>query len=205
MSESSSQKSGTEKQKSGTGTINSGTEIKNQEQEQKSQEHEKKSGVSSNQSGASSQKSGTDKKKTEEKPRSLKDLLDDDKIGDSKTDTKKSKKDKNPFSDITKNFRSFNKYFNDLRNAYEDEFQKLEKGKEKDIFTLRKKFESKMPYISGAKKIESSSIQMPDKKFFMKNIFIEIINSFKRKNDYPGEKKCGLAYLDNSEWIYYNI
>ena len=39
----------------------------------------------------------------------------------------------------------------------------------------------------------------------MKKIFIEIINSFNENNDYPGEKKCGLAYFDNNEWIYYTI
>ena len=162
-------------------------------------------------SEASSQKSETDKKrkKTEKKPNSLHNLLDDNKERKCKTHTsrksKKSINDKNSFTDIRKNFRKFKNYFNDLRIAYIDEFQKLETGKEKDIFTLKKEFEKKMPYISGKKNINSSSIQIPDKKIFMKKIFIEIINSFNENNDYPGEKKCGLAYLDNSEWIYYTI
>ena len=82
-------------------------------------------------------------KKNEKKPNSLHNLLDDDKERKFKTYTsgksKKSKNDKNSFTDISKNFRKFKNYFNDLRIAYKDEFQKLEIGKGKNIFTLKKK------------------------------------------------------------------
>ena len=104
---------------------------------------------------------------------------------------------------MRKNFRNFQDYLKDLKKDYKKEFEDIKKHK--NICDCKEKFKEKLPYISGYKTIQLSSIQIPDKQFFMRNIFKEIISSFINNQTYPGENKCGLAYFYDEEWIYYTI
>ena len=70
---------------------------------------------------------------------------------------------------------------------------------------IQKAYAEKMPYISRSKVININSIQIPDNQYVMKNIFNDIINLFVKDISFPGENKCGLAYIFEQEWIYFTL
>lgn len=156
----------------------------------------------------SSKISKLDLQKSEKNKNSL-----DNYYGKRKCKTSGSKKSQNNqkhnISDIAKNLRNFIDYLKEIKIYYENEFKNSEKIKNnpeiKDIFDIKNEFKRVMPYISGAKQIELTSIKIPDKQFFMYSIFQDIINSFQLSQTYPGEDKCGLVYFKDAEWIYYTI
>ena len=131
--------------------------------------------------------------------------------------TSNSKTNKNPYSEggntltnIKKNLQNFNGYLKEINRRYQKIFKNDLKSKPKserepDDFEILRLFKQNMPYISGESPINLKAIQIPSNQYFMKNIFIDIIELFLENKSFPGEEKCGLVYLFKQEWIYYTI
>ncbi len=136
------------------------------------------------------------------------------------SNTKKSKNSiVNSLTEIKNNLKTFSDYMTTINKKYYEEFifelnnkgnSKIKgKGTEEENslikLEMQKAFKEKMPYISRSKIININSIQIPDNQYVMKRIFNDIINLFVKNISFPGEKKCGLAYFLEQEWIYFTV
>ena len=134
------------------------------------------------------------------------------------SNTKKSKNSiVNCLTEIKNNLKTFSDYMTTINKKYYEEFifelnnkgnSKIKgKGTEEENslikLEMQNAFKKKMPYISRSKIIDINSIQIPDNQYVMKRIFNDIINLFVKNISFPGEKKCGLAYFLEQEWIYF--
>ena len=129
------------------------------------------------------------------------------KKGHPKTNYSKNTSDNSKTSTIIvkKQFTTFGNYMNDIKNKYLKEFKQTIKNE--DNLEIVKKFEEKMPIISGKCPIQNCNfdINIPDQ-YFMINIFWEIIKIVTNKDSaYPMDNKYGLAYFYDKEWIFFTI
>ena len=128
----------------------------------------------------------------------------------SKTNTTESD-DEYSLTEIKNNLKTFRDYMIKINKKYYEEFittfdlknSENSKINEKEKEEIQKAFIKKMPYISLTKTININSILIPDNKFFMNKVFKDVINSLVNNISFPGEKKCGLAYFPEQEWIYF--
>ena len=119
--------------------------------------------------------------------------------------------DEYSLTEIKNNLKTFRDYMIKINKKYYEEFittfdlknSENSKINEKEKEEIQKAFIKKMPYISLTKTININSIQIPDNKFFMNKVFKDVINSLVNNISFPGEKKCGLAYFLEQEWIYF--
>ena len=132
----------------------------------------------------------------------------------------KSKTSSYNINEFKNNFQTIEKYKNEIYNKYFEDFKKsfLKNSKvnsqeteekdiqgEIDIFTIKKEFTKKFPYISGEKKIDCNSINIPTNQYFMNNLFKGVIQLFENNKSYPANNKYGLVYFREQEWIFFTI
>ena len=122
-------------------------------------------------------------------------------------------------NELERNLKNFSDYKDDISNKYFEEFKitvmqdsktkeesSIQDKKEKEnILEIKKDFQKKFPYISGIKAIDNNSIKVPAKQYFMNNLFNGIISLFQAKKPYPVDKKYGLVYFRELEWIFFTI
>jgi len=122
-------------------------------------------------------------------------------------------------NELERNLKNFSDYKDDISNKYFGEFKitvmqdsktkeesSIQDKKEKEnILEIKKDFQKKFPYISGIKAIDNNSIKVPAKQYFMNNLFNGIISLFQAKKPYPVDKKYGLVYFRELEWIFFTI
>jgi len=122
-------------------------------------------------------------------------------------------------NELERNLKNFSDYKDDISNKYFEEFKitvmqdsktkeesSIQDKKEKEnILEIKKDFQNKFPYISGIKAIDNNSIKVPAKQYFMNNLFNGIISLFQAKKPYPVDKKYGLVYFRELEWIFFTI
>ena len=127
----------------------------------------------------------------------------------------------NKILNLKNDLKTFKDYKHEIKNKYFEKFFQKKNNEKKndnntknkieekgDIFNqleLRTLFEKKMPFISGKKKINRNSIQIPEKQYFMSNLFSEIISIMENSEllGFPIDNKYGLAYFYEKEWIFF--